>query len=267
MKAVRSLSVAVFVSAGFVGHLQADTPLAYDGADHPAGPVQGVVSGVNFSAWQSQNANLTTYKYGAGLFFPWLQTTGNAVYGGGAYESAGVPVTTGAAAFDAYRSGTSLGADNTTLWASAIVNNLTGYDGVSFSLHNDGTAWAQGSGVRVVSQNGFWNVSDGTQTVSTGVKVDAGVSTLMVFKNEYLAGNDRTTLYINPTPGAALTQAGTAITSANLSFRASASIPAAAASRLRSMNCASDPRSPRSPPTTPAPRRRCAPAHPHLFRG
>lgn len=226
--------VAVPVLAAAVATLSGSfalSQIAYNDANGTYGAsMHGVTTGTNFTAWNTQN-NANVFTFNGGLRYPYLATSGNAVYGGGQYLTSGVGLNTAASGFAPYLTSGSLGKDGTTLWASALVNNLLGTDGYTFTLHN-GTGWGgSGTQVQVRSTGGYWHLlQNGGTSVNTGVKVDPGNTALMVFKMDFQSTtSDQVTLYVNPTLSAGATTpnvTGTTLTtSSNLLVRGSTFYP------------------------------------------
>lgn len=218
----RALALSLAAASVVAATALADDPIAYDGLNGTVGAVHAQTTGTNFGAWQSQNNSLDTYKIGGNLSYPYLSTSGGGLYGGGKYESAGVGLNT--AAFGPLGSGGSVGVDGNTLWASAVVNNISGSSSFTLSFHDDSTRWAEGSNaIEINSSGGYWNIAQkGGASVSTGIRVDPSKTTLMVAKFEFNStSSDRVTLYVDPTPGqAAPSTAGTVLTTtSNVRFR------------------------------------------------
>jgi hypothetical protein len=189
---------------------------AYDDLDAPEGSLHAVQTGVNFTAWDVQNGNTTSYSVDApGLGYQNLVVSGNAAAGGGAYLSSGVGLTIPAPwetpndlvpyRYEPSYHQYALGADGATLWASMLTSQWRDGDQYTVSLHDGSIRWAEGDrAVRIGLQDNVWTLGqkDGA-TVSTGVERIPGQNYLMVLKMEFTdATTDRVTLYVNPTPGA-----------------------------------------------------------------
>jgi hypothetical protein len=196
------------------GSATADT-LVYEGFNYgPAGSaLLGQNGGSGFSsAWQAApapaNSN-SNYLIGSsgGLSFNGLDTTGESA------TSAALPSSIGGIRRTLNQP---LGADGTTEYLSFLLRPEgtlnSGFSSGYFGI------FLQSSLVRdlFIGKPGGGAINDyameergGTSQVSTGVQAVVDQTVFLVMKAEFLAGNDRFTLYVNPTPGGSEPLTGT----------------------------------------------------------
>jgi hypothetical protein len=169
--------------------------------------------------WEVQNSNAAFQVRAPGLAFPQLQTSGNSAYVGGDFLSAGFGLTLpqsweGGASnpWNPWRvPGTDrAGRNDTTLWASMLVNAFTETPEFRISFHNDNIRWLeQNSSFRLMVDGGFWSMRNSSTGVITRTphRVDPGKTELFVFKFDFADSvqnlSDTVSLYLNPTPGLA----------------------------------------------------------------
>jgi len=219
--------------------------VAYDGLNVAPGPLNAVASGWNLNAWDVQNQTPTYQVQAGSLTYGDLLTSGNKAIGGGAWTSAGltlkmpatweadnewVPYRKQGPGDIRYRAGK----EETTLWASFLVQDWVAGDAPVVHFANSHIGWNPGQyGIGVEVKNNNWQLLDiaaGTYT-DTGVGRTLNDTYLMVLKFEFLTGgegesalwtdgSDRITLYVNPTEGLALPDvAGTVLnTSTDISL-------------------------------------------------
>ena len=164
--------------------------IAQDSFDH-AGPLEGSTGGSGWSgAWSGDPMNVA----GPSLSDPSaaLLTSGHAVkHTGGMLQEAERDL------------GAALGTPGTTLWMSFLVQpdrtDLLSYAGVV--LGDSGSALFagyQGNEFILATANSPFGIVD------TGTLALGGEAAFLVVKVDFAAGADTATLYVNPTPGAAL---------------------------------------------------------------
>jgi Concanavalin A-like lectin/glucanases superfamily/Immunoglobulin domain/Bacterial Ig domain/Immunoglobulin I-set domain len=98
-----------------------------------------------------------------------------------------------------------LGADGTTMWISFLLrpDGSVG-SGKYGGLVLGGTVGTGANGLFIGHTSGGYRVErigTGTGPVVSGIAPAQGVTVFVVARLEFLAGNDRTTVYLNPTPG------------------------------------------------------------------
>ncbi len=181
----------------------------------------GQNGGAGFSGpWQPgafNASNTTNYAVAGGsLTFPGLATSGNSVTTGPLQAIGGL----------VRPFATPLGANGTTAYVSFLVRpdgTLNGgvFNGF-FGLYLDGTAAPSGNDLFIGKPGSgalgqyVLETRGGTGQVPSGGPAAVGNTTLLVVKAEFLAGNDRFTLYVNPTPGGPEPAAGAVKTDLDL---------------------------------------------------
>lgn len=238
--------LSIAAAAAVAGQASA-AMLAYDGVTAPQGTLVGAGGGTGWSNnWDPQDGN--QYGVGAGLTYPNLQTTGNAVIGGGAWTTVGRSLATGNwwgdnGAFPTHRkflydgnnqiNGVTIGATGTTLWASMLLraDKAPGdweQDSFAATLHDVGIAWNGGTNPRAaVSLNGSnqWELVLNGASASTGVTRVQGQVYLAVMKLDFGAASDSVTLWIDPAIGGAAPTGGTTLSATDFQFRSFAFYP------------------------------------------
>ncbi len=195
--------------------------IAYDGFDYaPAGSdLMGKAGGVGFTGpWYPGGFNASihnNYDVATGsLAFGNLLTSGGRVTSLPQNSISGL----------SRNLGTTLGVTGTTRYMSVLLrpegtlNNgaFSGFYGLNFETLVEPQLFLGKPGGGNIGQYVLEN-RGGAGQMSTGVNAVSGQTALLVIKSEFLAGNDRFTLYVNPTPGAPEPAFGTVKQDASLS--------------------------------------------------
>ncbi len=162
----------------------------YDGFDYPSGAsLAGQNGGSGWAApWDSSQTALDV-TIGPGLSFPGLDTSP-----GSGSSAASVA---GQVAFFKRQLSASVGADNTTVYLSFLLRPDAGF-GFYGGINLEGV---------FVGKSGITNTygieGPGNDISSSSVAAVAGTTVFLVLRADFLPGNDRFSLYIDPTPGGA----------------------------------------------------------------
>lgn len=198
--------------------------IAYEPFEYPAGsPLHGQQNGQGFlSAWEVQNSNTQVPGYQThlnGLTYTDLQTTGLAASGGIGYQTSGRRLDTGVSGnFANYLAADSdlIGSNalGEELWMSFIIQKQKdNTEEVSFSVHNDPTAWCDlcdnnnriGFGYfgerSETPDNKFWSINIDNFVTMTSVPVITGEPALLAVRFRFDTDGTLVDLYVNPTPG------------------------------------------------------------------
>lgn len=160
----------------------------YDGFNYPSGSsLAGQNGGTGWAgAWDNSQSALDV-KIAAGLTFGGLATSPGSAQGDPAALNVNV--------FYKRQLGSSFGADNTTVF-------------MSFLLHPDASPGFYGGlnfGGLFVGQSGItttYGIEAPTNDISsTGISVVPGTTVFLVLRADFLPGNDKFSLYVDPTPG------------------------------------------------------------------
>jgi hypothetical protein len=160
----------------------------YDGFQYPAGAsLAGQNGGSGWGAAWDNGATQLDVKISSGLSFGNLATSPGAALSD--------PTTPNQVAFFSRQLGTTYGADNTTVYVSFLLRPEAGfgfYGGINF-----GNIFVGKSGpTTTYGIEGPVNDISSSTTVAT-----AGTTVLLVLRADFLPGNDRFSLYVDPTPG------------------------------------------------------------------
>ncbi len=181
------LAQAITLLALFGLPLAADASLVvYEGFDYASGsPLAGQNGGLGWSgAWDGSGLSATM---DAGLSYSNLATSGGSV--------ASAPPVSGTVAFYTRPLSETYGADNTSLYLSFLLRPDEGF-GFYGGLNLEGLFIGKSGPVDLYSLEGPTDAIS-----SSAVAPVAGTTVLLVLHAEFLPGNDRFSLYVNPTPG------------------------------------------------------------------
>ncbi len=195
------------------GSFSAETPGADEGFDYIIGALAGSAGGNGWAgSWTVQGGLGGSGSVSSGsLSDPTgtLPRTGHhATLAGGLGEVA------------AYRSlSSSLGSDGTTAWISFLLrpDSPAGFTYGGLVLGGTNGTGANGLFIgHVLSGYRLETSGSGTGSVVSGIVPAQGVTAFVVAKIEFLPGDDRATLYINPTPGITAPDSTYTVTGTNL---------------------------------------------------
>lgn len=192
MKASSWISRFLLLCVCAAGIANADTLAEYEGFNYPAGSSINLQNGGSgwSGAWQTPGG-LDGIINGSSL------TSGNLAVSGGALTTAGSqPPNQGASVATWVRTlGTPLGDDNTTDYLSFLLRPDAGFG--FYGGLNIGNLFVGRSG-----NQSFYGFEDSANNLSlSSVPVVAGQTVLFVVRVDFLPGDDRLSLYINPTSG------------------------------------------------------------------
>jgi hypothetical protein len=160
----------------------------YEGFEYASGASLGGQNGGSgwAGAWNA-GATILDVRIGAGLGFPGLATAPGA--------ATSDPAVAGSVAFFTRQLASGYGADNTTLYLSVLLRPDAGFG--FYGGLNLGGVFVGKSGTTAT-----YGIEDATNAVSSSlVAAVAGETVLLVLRADFLPGNDRFALYIDPTPG------------------------------------------------------------------
>ena len=155
--------------------------VAYEPFNYPAGSIVGLNGGSGFSGpWIDGTAVSGSLSFGS------YQGTGNSAIGGLRELS------------------TTLGVDNTQLWASFLIRpNSTGGSPFAVIGFNDLAVGILGGPTGMGPPSATWGMDTvgGSNAVLSAVPVVPNETALLVVHMTFLPGNDQLDLYVNPTTG------------------------------------------------------------------
>ena len=181
------------------GPFSAEMPVAYEGFDYIIGTLPGGAGGAGWAGPWADQAGFG----GSGVVLGGSLTDPTATLPRSGHRG-GLNGTLADAA--ALRNlSTPLGTDGTTAWISFLLrpDGAVG-SGKYGGLVLGGTAGTGANGLFIGHTSGGYRVErigTGTGPVVSGIVPVQGVTDFVVARLEFLAGNDRTTVYLNPTPG------------------------------------------------------------------
>ena len=183
----------LFLSVCAAGMAGAGTLFEYEGFSYPSGSsLSSANGGSGWSGGWGSPGGLDATVTATSLTFQ------NLAVSGGAVSSAGFqpPAMGSSVAYWGRDLGTSIGADNTTAYMSFLLRPDAGYG--YYGGLNIGNALFAG----VSGNQSFFGLEGPLGDLNlSNVPVVAGTPVWFVIRFDFLPGNDRVSLYLNPTPG------------------------------------------------------------------
>ncbi len=195
------------------GSFSAEMPVAYEGFDYLIGALAGSAGGNGWAgSWTVQGGIGGSGSVSSGSL---SDSTGTLPRAGHHATLAG-----GLSEVAAYRNLTSsLGSDGTTAWISFLLrpDSPAGFTYGGLVLGGTNGTGANGLFIgHVLSGYRMETSGTGTGSVVSGIVPAQGVTAFVVAKLEFLPGDDRATLYIDPTPGITAPDSAYTVTVTNL---------------------------------------------------